>query len=315
MPPVIESPRIGIEAIYSRRTPESTELDASKLRRTRNDSRRISVIERAGEEVAITALRRGCKVLLEAAIHLRRDRALLPFERVAQKSIGKVFKRQGAAMLRALPQFSGYFQEATPSKVLPPPIDHEWDAIADETASEFTKALTRLSSSALVVGAKVASDDLGIALRFDLKNPRAEAFMREHGADLVTKINETTRDELKTLLSEAIDEGWSYTQTAKAIRDEFEGFSRERAKTVAVTESAFAYEGGQRQMAAALVDAGLEIEKSWLAEDTCCDDCAANADQGWIPEDEDFDGGVDGPPQHPKCRCASLTRRAQPEEE
>ena len=256
--------------------------------------------------------------LLEAAVHLRRDKALRAFEAAARKSIGKVFARQGAAILRALPKFAGYFvaQEATTKpKAPPPPIDGEWDAIADDTASEFTKALVKLSGSALVAGAKVLSDDLGIALRFDLKNPRAEAFMRAHGADLVTKINETTREDLKALLSEAIDNGWSYTQTAKAIRDEFEGFSKERAKLVAITESANAYEGGQRQMASALQDAGLEMEKSWIAEDTACDDCAANADQGWIPEDEDFQGGTDGPTQHPACRCASLTRRAKPEDQ
>ena len=414
--------------------------------------------------------------LLEAAVHLRRDKALRAFEAAARKSIGKVFARQGASVLRALPKFAGYFAaipateaydpgqprdekgmwtasgsfapsakivqaardyqtnpgddrarafltaqahktikggeneslhpgeitvyraggvgkkglsftkskaeanrqlflgqtkitqltlkrtdpaidinkllpgsrfsgerevfvdtrsidrsrfaiareasliaEATPkAKTPPPPIDGEWDVIADDTASEFTKALVKLSGSALVAGAKVLSDDLGIALRFDLKNPRAEAFMREHGADLVTKINETTREDLKALLSEAIDNGWSYTQTAKAIRDEFDGFSKERAKTVAVTESAFAYEGGQRQMAAALQDAGLEMEKSWIAEDTACDICADNADRDWVPEDEDFegsDGDIDGPPGHVNCRCASLTRRAKPEDQ
>ena len=259
--------------------------------------------------------------LLEAAVHLRRDKALKAFEETARKAIGKVFKRQGAAVLRALPKFSGYFavSEATPKpKATPPPIDDSWATIADDTASEFTQALTKLSGAALVAGAKTLSNDIGIALRFDLKNPRAEAFMREHGADLVTKINETTREDLKVLLSEAIDEGWSYTQTAKAIVEEFEGFSKERAKTIAVTESAFAYEGGQRQMAAALQDAGLEMEKSWIAEDTACDICAENADREWIPEDEDFegsDGDVDGPPGHVRCRCASLTRRAKPDEE
>lgn len=37
-----------------------------------------------------------------------------------------------------------------------------------------------------------------------------------------------------------------------------------------------------------------------------CDLCEDNADLGWIPDDDVFegiDGDIDGPPAHPNCEC------------
>jgi hypothetical protein len=249
--------------------------------------------------------------LLEAAVHARRDRLLRPFEAVARKAWARVFKRQGSLLLAAMPKYSRYFTEA---KKPVPPIDKDWDRIADETASEAEKALVTLSERTLLAGGNVLASSLNLDLQIKLDNPRAIAYLKEHGADLVTKINETTRERLRALLVKAIEEHLTYTEVAKEIVKEFNGFSSVRADMIAVTESAFGYEKGQRFMAADLQAAGIALEKSWLAESDACDICEENAGQDWIPEDEDFSSGDDGPPQHPACRCTSLTRRAETEE-
>lgn len=72
-------------------------------------------------------------------------------------------------------------------------------------------------------------------------------------------------------------------------------------------------------MAAAAVKAGETAsidaqmyEKRWVLGDGGvsgnCQDCEDNADDGWIPADEEFSAGADEPPMHPNCDCSIETR-------
>jgi hypothetical protein len=113
-------------------------------------------------------------------------------------------------------------------------------------------------------------------------------------------IAETTRDRLKTLLNQSIDEGWTANETQSAIIDS-ETFSPARALNIARTESAFARGRGSH---VAAKSAGMGI-KEWLpAEDACEEICIPNAGQGKIPIDEDFQSGDPHEPAHPSCRCS-----------
>lgn len=48
----------------------------------------------------------------------------------------------------------------------------------------------------------------------------------------------------------------------------------------------------------------LQPAKKWVTDGPApCPACAANAAQGAIPAGDEFDGGVDEPPQHPNCEC------------
>src|SRR5690606_6069541 len=105
----------------------------------------------------------------------------------------------------------------------------------------------------------------GIDDAFDLKHPRAVEFMSQSGADRVTQITDTTRDYLRTLLTQAADEGWSYGKTARAIRKRYAEFSVTRARNIAVYELGNAYEAGNLLVARDLQDAGLTMEKQWLS--------------------------------------------------
>ena len=56
-----------------------------------------------------------------------------------------------------------------------------------------------------------------MGLSWDLANPLAYQYLEQHGAALIAKINDETRQTIKKLLLQASDESWSYQQTARNI--------------------------------------------------------------------------------------------------
>jgi len=251
----------------------------------------------------------------------RKERALGPLIRQYQPDIAAAFQAQGAAFLKRFATLRSQFNEAiSPADWGPLFTQTEMDTLA-----VLLKPITELQSAALNAGVRYAIADLELGGSFKLPQPRAVAFLRQQGADRVTMINQTTRDRMRSLITQAVDEGWSYTKTAKAIKDRFDGFAgkmpqqhiRDRAELVAVTEAGDAYEEGAMQVGHELVLAGLVMEKSWL---TVGDDrvdgarCAANHAQGWILLDQAFQSGHQRPLAHPACRCTILVQRRKQEQ-
>ena len=183
--------------------------------------------------------------------------------------------------------------------------------------------IININEMGLILGAGALAAQLGIDFEkaFSLKNPRAVAYLDAHGAELVTKINEETKSQMRTLLTQAVDEGWSYTRTAKAIKEQFEGFAglkpqkhiRDRATLVAVTEAGQAYEAGNQIVAKGLADVGIRMEKYWRTsgDERVSQGCKDNQAAGWIAVEEMFPSGNDRPLRFPGCRCTALYRRAR----
>jgi hypothetical protein len=154
---------------------------------------------------------------------------------------------------------------------------------------------------------------LKLDFSFSLKNPRAVDYLKAHGADLVASIDDTTRERVKTLVTQAVDEGWSYGDTARQmvqLYDEFaEGRPQDniasRAHMIAVTEAGNSYEEGNYEVISGLKDDGIDAEKSWDTSSSAsiCDECQANADEGWIPAEDVHQSGDDHPLAHPGCEC------------
>lgn len=147
---------------------------------------------------------------------------------------------------------------------------------------------------------QVLDDPSGL---FDALNPRAEAYVAERGAQLVTDIEETTRAGLRSILEDAFTEGLSPAELAERIRDSFE-FSDARAEMIARTESAMAHVQGTLD---GWKESGVVSGKSVILSndhpDT--DECDDAADLGGVAIDDDF-GGLGDPPYHPNCECDVL---------
>lgn len=260
----------------------------------------------------IMAIEESAILLLEKIENIKRLSALSRIRVSGSRNIARIFKTQERILMWKLSFHTASFREATPP--VPPGFEESWDAAALGTETTFIAAIERLVKLAMVGGMKTAKQLTlpGISpISFSLENPRAVQYLRQYGANRVTQINEVTRRIIRNIMAEGIARGDSYQKIARAIRAQFQDFSYQRSKLIAITEAGNAYEEGNLIVARDLQAKGSKMEKSWhTANDSKVEEqCWANQEAGWIPLDDMFPGGVDRPLQHPRCRCAALYRR------
>lgn len=134
----------------------------------------------------------------------------------------------------------------------------------------------------------------------------AADYASEHAGNLVTDLDDTSTGLIADAVEQGIDQQLGSTGTGQLIRKALDDMSVARALTIASTEI-------NRAMSAATIDKLTEMQveyKQWILDSDPCEICIANADQGPIPIDEDFDSGDSYSPAHPNCRCAVAGARA-----
>lgn len=217
----------------------------------------------------LNLLERFLEAAGQAQVVRRKEKALRPAQRKLEKALARAFRKQGAAVVAALTKVSGDFPAEEARRIREAPRDYLplIDRALDETAEAFIEAIEPAVQAALLAGGEVLLDlidDLPDNIAFNLKNPRAVAYMRQYGARQVAAINEATRSYLQTILTEATENGWSWQRTAEAITERYQEFAagvpgpkhiQSRAELIAVTETGNAYEAGNEMAAAHLVDA------------------------------------------------------------
>lgn len=255
---------------------------------------------------------------LEAVRRTRRERETSGPERSLRRAMETWFRQQR----RAFEERAG--QAVTPGETPPSnAFDPAIEAALSAGKPAAAAAVQSAAAQALLLGAQAVLADLGnigLGIAFDLANPRAQAYLREYGAQLVTRINETTRQEMQDLIFSMVEDRATYDQIARAIKDRWsemaipkpQGHIDSRAHLIAVTEVGNAYEYGNMTAVKDMASLGLQMEKSWLTvgDDRVSDGCAENEGAGWIPLDEPFPSGDQAPLRFPGCRCTALYRRA-----
>jgi len=250
-----------------------------------------------------------------------------------KKKLSAFFKEQKTLALNGFAKLRHYFvEEKSPaklSKATPIPSildgwDGTWGDISDISYDDLQKIVKLAESEGMQAGIdqlknlfQMSGVDPVAGSTFDLSNPRAVAWFKKFGGsvDYIKGIQKATSDQVKTIIQQAIDEGWSYNETAKAISDQFDEFSRDRANLIAVTEIGNSYEEGNRSFADSLAEAGIHIVKSWQTskDDKVSDGCQENEDAGWIELDEPFPSGDQQPLRFPGCRCYAIYEQASTE--
>ncbi len=141
----------------------------------------------------------------------------------------------------------------------------------------------------------------GLAVSFDLENPYNQTVINRR-AQQVRNVSDTTKDEIRRLLSLQSENGWSSEDLARMFESLADTRSKTRALLIARTETAAMYsEGSIAAYKASGVVKGLE----WLTADDelTCEICAPlNGTRTDL--DGAFAEGVSFPPAHPACRCA-----------
>lgn len=268
---------------------------------------------------------------LEATQRAEERRRVAVLEKRMARQVARWFVAQGATVVERLePYLAQRFDDNATLFVQESVAPSDWlwilGTVLEASAGELGQIIDVFAGSALMAGAGAVLDEFDeMRATFSLSNPRAVAWAEGHAARQVTRINDTTRAELNRLLTEAVDNGWSWTRTAQAIKKQFADFAgpplfpsrkfRSRAEMVAAYEIGDAYEAG-KFMAAETATADFPMEKAWLsARDGRVRPLhQANDAQGWIALEATFESGDSRPPTDPGCRC-SLQYRRKPDDD
>lgn len=285
---------------------------------------------------------------VEARRKVSKTRALKPVQAGIENALEKGWKAQSALVLNGfeslrkswpvMESMPAWEENLTPAGLRPAgkyrisqhwlresieggDLDSVFEKAAKKTLKLFLDPLAAAAGAALESGALALVGRLGIAYAFDLKNPRAVAYLKT-AEMLVKQLNETTKEDLRTTVLYGLENGWSYQKTARSLQERFKGYYDpgswwnfdsprpqghidSRAHLVAVTESGNAYEAGNYLVVEDLADAGIQVEKKWstIGDDRVSEGCLENEAEGWIPADQPHKSGDLHPLRFPGCRC------------
>ena len=197
-----------------------------------------------------------------------------------------------------------------------------FETLPDEIFDPLERTYKSARSAAVIQVGEVldgmSEDEAQSAVNFDVVNSAAVDWAQARAAEMVGmsrtaegqlvpnpdahwRIDETTRDAVRSLTRDALLEGWSSDQFTQQLIDDA-AFGYTRANTIARTEMRLANSNGTVD---AWKESGRVATKAWsTAEDDKVEQlCQENADAGDIPLDAAFPSGDDAPPAHPNCRC------------
>lgn len=196
-----------------------------------------------------------------------------------------------------------------------------FETLPDEIFDPLARTYKGARSAAMIQVGEVVdglgADEAKRAINFDVVNSAAVDWAEQRAAEMVGmkrvagklvpnpdanwRIDETTRDAIRSLTQDALLEGWSADQLSDQIIDDA-AFGYERANMIARTEMRFANSNGTL---GAWRESGNVQKKGWSTsnDDKVEEVCQANADAGDIDLNEPFPSGDDAPPAHPNCRC------------
>lgn len=238
----------------------------------------------------------------------RKKKALKPINRksravrVAVKKARGVFTEYLAAVKKEiLPQLADLLglnkaDETTEEKVARILAELEIESF-DDLPDDIKAILTTVVDD----GQALTANSLAITEEVDLKlmNKKARQYAATRSAELVKQVSDSTREMIKSAVTQAIEEGWSTDQLSESLQDN-QAFSAVRADRIARTEIAKAHVEGSMQI---YRESGLVVKKKWLLSTEPCPICEENASDGVIDIDENFSSGDDAPPAHPNCEC------------
>lgn len=247
--------------------------------------------------------------LMEATKRYAKKSLTSKVEKDLERDMGKAFVEQGLVMAKGFARLSYLFSESAVDKSLDP----LFDAAEAATFGVMEGGMNDASVKALALGHQALAAEMGMQLSFDVANPYAAAYLQAHGAAMVTNINETTRTAIQSLVTQGVEEGWSYTKTAEELIHKYKEFAigkpqehiDGRAHLIAITETGNAYMEGQFALMDTMAGMGLPMEKAWstMGDDRVSDECEENESAGWIAFDEPFPSGDMHPLRFPGCRC------------
>lgn len=264
--------------------------------------------------------------LAEAVDVNQKWRILHETEKQLQREMARIFKKQRDIYLDVLREYRHRIDALTESvffRLRETDSDDinraAMDAVGRATEEAMEEVVKRGIRIALDEGGKRVIAEFSPQRSFYVDSERPRNYINRRGAELVTRVDDTTRKTMRRILEKGMEERKSYQAIARDIRNRFDEFSaprgqghvRDRAELVAITELGQAFEEGADIASQDIQAWGIQLEKAWLTseDDRVSDECWENQDAGWIPFDDPFPSGDMSPLRFPGCRCTKLRRR------
>ncbi len=244
------------------------------------------------------ALTRGATLATLATIEL--PASVAAGEAAMQRAWAKRLSAECDALVSFLEQFKA-FPSATTKIEVSDLAGYDWDwwqRHGDEVMAELLASFEAAFAA--------AAPELGPTEA----QHYAIAYARERAGELLkldgdVSVAAETKLRVQELVADTIANGDSLQTLQRSLRNDL-AFSRQRAESVARTETATALGHGEYQAAALQ---GRD-QKHWVTQgdDHVESQCRNNAAAGWIGINQAFPGGVQFIPQHPWCRCRTTYR-------
>ena len=149
---------------------------------------------------------------------------------------------------------------------------------------------------------------MGVAVDWTMPYTEAAEWARKHSGKLVSNMTRTTRSRVGSTVANWIESGESLPALERQLMDDY-GFSRARARLVAITETTNSYAGGEIAAGREVESLGFEYQKEWqtVRDDNVCPICRplhGEKVDGIMGYFETVTGdALLGPAAHPGCRC------------
>lgn len=224
-------------------------------------------------------------------------RALLAQEAELETQVSEYFYQ---AAERA-PGYVDWSQMPQPIKATAGPVANNDAEIWKIEQTLMTAAITDAITELIATGGKAGELTYGLNIGISTLDEQVLKAAREHVAQLVTQVTETTRDLIRESIKQSIDRGEDITQSIERLKKVVN--NPVRAELIARTESVNSYQIGLRNFAA---QTGA-VSKSWESQAGACVLCSP-LDGKTIAIDELFVLGngreVPHPSAHPRCKCS-----------
>jgi len=239
------------------------------------------------------------------------ERIITELERRGELAIARAFREQAASILPPnadeldLWQLMQYVNQRI---VMPQPA---------------VDAITRTLYDAAAAGVNIALDQLdriGVGFDYTLVNTRAQEWAKRYSGELITNINDTT----KQAVQQAVERWYGNGEPLQALVDDLAStFDRKRARLIAVTETTNA---AARGTYAGFKESGVVTGLVWRTanDERVCPWCGSldgaivSIDGGAFYDElpADLQGKLkrrfELPPAHPGCRCRIAAQVLEP---
>lgn len=178
---------------------------------------------------------------------------------------------------------------------------------------EYIKDIDNTLAHAFAMG---YADTL-VSFSFGKPNQQALEFIKQYGAAEVKHILDTTRDQMRKLLTDSFEQGVAVGEVAARVQEKFSEIEEGRAWTIARTETLSAVSAGQDRKRADFKERfpKSKLMKMWVsAQDDRVRDSHQELDGQSVAEDEEFSNGLKYPREKGgeaseiiNCRCTVMS--------